>query len=155
MFTRFGYVWRAGAIALLLAPAPAGATDLNVVSGPRMAQVLNDLRPRIEGLTNRNLVVSVMAPEALKRRLSGSDPFDAAVVSEPDAVTLLESKRIVVDRLSCIGWARQGQQLTPIYAAVSSTAKERDAAQRLLAFLSSFEAMAAITALQLEGTPYE
>jgi hypothetical protein len=155
MIARFGQPCLAGIAALILSTTAAGAADLNVVSEPAMAPVLNDLKPRIEALTKRRLVVDVVAPGALARRLSGGDPFDAVVVDEPDAVSLLESNRIVIDRMSCIGWARQGQQRTPIYAAVSSAAKERGAAQRLLAFLSSFEALAVITSHHLEGTPNE
>lgn len=49
----------------------------------------------------------------------------------------------------------QVQQLTPIFAGISRDAKEREPAQRLIAFLSSFEATTVLTAHDLEGTPNE
>ena len=152
MIIRFRSLWLAATLTLALGSGAASAADLNVVSWPAMTQVLNDLRPRIEGLTQRRLVVTVAAPDAPAR--AQNEPFDAVVVYEPDAVALLESNHLV-DRLFCIGWTRQGGDRAPIYAAVSRTAKESAAAQRLVAFLSSFEGLTALTAHGLEGTPNE
>jgi ABC-type molybdate transport system substrate-binding protein len=152
MITRFGSLWLAVTLALALGTAAACAADLNVVSGPDTARVLTELAPRIEGLTQRRLVVEIAAPGTLAR--AQSEPFDAVVVYEVDAVALLQRNHLV-DRLYCIGWTRQGPDLVPIYAAVGREAKEPAAAQRLVAFLSSFEGLTALTAHGLEGTPNE
>lgn len=235
--------------------APARADDLIVVSGPAMARVLTDLRPRIEALTGRALVIEVAPSPAIARRLSDGARFDAAVVYEPAAVALLKSGRLAAERLSCIGWTRLGvatsprsgapaistvalfrrallaarsigynaadasgaqfrhaltqmgvlgqidaklvdlgprdplaavadgtvglgvayvgeiaaapgvrslgelpwqvQQLTPIYAAVARDARGREAARRLVAYMSSFEATAVLTRHQMDITPNE
>jgi hypothetical protein len=149
---RFGWIM---APLLALGAAHATAADLKVVSGPVMARVLTDLKPRIEHLTKRTLVVDMVPAEAMTQRLRGDDPFDAVVAYEPDAVAFLESNGTVVERLHCVGWERQGQERAPIYAAVSREAKERDAARRLVAFLSSFQGLMALSAQGLEGTPNE
>ena len=141
-------------LALSLGTAAAHAADLRVLSSPATARVLTDLRPRIEGLTHRRLVVKVATSA------QGPDKaFDAVIVYEPDAVALLSSHHLI-DRMFCIGWmppntADGRQDRSPIYAAVSSSTRERDAAQRLVAFLSSFEGLMALTAHGLEGTPNE
>lgn len=243
------------AAALGVSVTHAQAADLTVVSGPAMARVLTELRPRIEELTGRRLNVDVVPPSAMTRRLGDHQPFDVAVVYEPVAVALLKTSKLVSGRLSCIGWTRLGlaasaasrvpdiaavadlrraltvarsigynadgpsgvqfrhvlaqlglerelgpklvnvggsdpldavargdvelgvayvgdiaatagvralgplpwqvQQLTPVYAAVASEASDRQAGERLVAFLSSFEAMQTLTAHDLDGTPNE
>ena len=142
------------AFGLGLGAGAAHAADLKIVAEPAIAKVLIDLRPRIEGLTQRRLVVKVAAPNALTRAQGGDEPFDAVVVYETDTVALLESNRLV-DRMFCIGWTRQGGNRMPVYAAVSREAKEPAAAQRLVAFLTSFQGLMALTAHGLEGTPNE
>lgn len=153
MIIRFGNLWTAGILALVLGSASASAADLRVASGPALMQVLYDLRPRIEGLTQRRPVVTAAAPGTLKRTQS-DEPFDVVAVYEPAAVASLENNHLV-DRMFCVGWVKQGQERTPIYAAMSHAAKEPIAAQRLIAFLSSFDGLIALTAHGLEGTPNE
>lgn len=58
-----------------------------------------------------------------------------------------------VRSLGALAW--QVQQLTPIFAGVSRDTTQREAAHRLIAFLTSFEAMAVLTAHDLDGTPNE
>lgn len=244
-----------GAVAGSLGLPSANAAELRVISNPAVARVLTDLDARIKDLTQRTLVVDVVAAGAMTSRLRTGERFDVAIAYEPDAMLLLGADQIRDGRLWCIGWTRLGvaaaagaevhgignvsrlkqsllaahsigykagdptgvqfrialsqlglldkiggklvdvgaenpldavgrgevelgvsyageiaaqkkarslgalpwqvQQLTPIYAGVARDAQERGSAQRLIAFLTSFEGTAALTAHDLEGTPNE
>jgi ABC-type molybdate transport system substrate-binding protein len=105
----------------------------------------------------------VLAQLGLERELGpklvdvgGRDPLAAVAQGEVELGVAYVGDIAATAGIRALGplpW--QVQQLTPVYAAVASEAADRQAAERLVAFLSSFEAMQTLTAHDLDGTPNE
>ncbi len=96
----------AGAAALTVGAAAAGAAELKVVSPPPVTQALTALSPQIEHLTGTKVALDTATGGAYGRRLAA--PFDVTIVGEEAAATLRRQGKVAAGGLKCIGWTRLG-----------------------------------------------
>lgn len=147
----------------LAASAASRVADISTVEGLRhalmVAQAIGYDADGPSGAQFRHVVAQLGLQRELAAKLvdlRGGDPLDAVARGEVELGVAYVGDIAAAAGVRALGplpW--QVQQLTPVYAAVASEATDRQAAERLIAFLSSFEAMQVLTTRDLDGTPNE